>query len=84
MDPYARGVFFGLTARHGRCEMIRSVMEGVAYSLRDCLEIIRDMQVPIREVRASGGGGKSPLWRQMQADVFQTPLQSPTPRKGLH
>lgn len=82
LDPYARGVFFGLTARHGRCEMIRSVMEGVAYSLRDCLEIIRDMQVPIREVRASGGGGKSPLWRQMQADVFQTPIAVTNSKEG--
>lgn len=82
LDPYARGVFFGLTARHGRCEMIRSVMEGVAYSLRDCLEIIRDMQVPIREVRASGGGGKSPLWRQMQADVFQTPIAITNSKEG--
>lgn len=45
-------------------------MEGVVYSLRDCLEIIRELGVEINEVRASGGGGKSPLWRQMQADVF--------------
>jgi xylulokinase len=82
LDPYARGVFFGLTARHGRCEMIRSVMEGVAYSLRDCLEIIRAMQVPIREVRASGGGGRSPLWRQMQADVFQTPIEVTNSKEG--
>jgi xylulokinase len=82
LDPNARGVFFGLTAKHGRCEMIRSVMEGVVYSLRDCLEIIRDMQVPINEVRASGGGGKSPLWRQMQADVFQTPIAVINSKEG--
>lgn len=82
LDPYARGVFFGLTAKHDRCDMIRAVMEGVAYSLRDCLEIIRDMQVPVQEVRASGGGGRSPLWRQMQADIFQTPIAVINSKEG--
>lgn len=82
LDPNARGVFFGLTAKHGRCEMIRSVMEGVVYSLRDCLEIIRDLKVPISEVRASGGGGRSPLWRQIQADVFQTPIAVINSKEG--
>jgi len=70
LDPDCRGVFFGLSAKHTKREILRSVMEGVVYSLRDCLEIIRELGVEINEVRASGGGGKSPLWRQMQADVF--------------
>lgn len=70
LDPYAKGVFFGITAKHTRNEMIRSVMEGVVYSLRDCLEIILEMGVSVDHIRASGGGGKSPLWRQMQADIF--------------
>jgi xylulokinase len=70
LDPYARGVFFGLTARHTRAHMIRAILEGVAYSLRDGLEIFNEMGVPSTQVRASGGGGKSPLWRQIQADVF--------------
>lgn len=70
LDPNARGVFFGLSARHGKPEFIRAIMEGVVFSLRDCLEIIKGMGVDIREVRASGGGGKSQLWRQMQADIF--------------
>lgn len=72
LDPYARGVFFGLSAKHDKRDMIRSIMEGVVYSLRDCLEIIKSMGVNIGEIRASGGGGKSRLWRQMQADVFGT------------
>lgn len=72
LDPYARGVFFGLSAKHDKRDMIRAIMEGVAYSLRDCLEIIRGMGVNVSEIRASGGGGKSGLWRQMQADVFGT------------
>jgi xylulokinase len=70
LDPYARGVFFGLTARHTRAHVIRAILEGVAYSLRDGLEIFNEMGVPSTQVRASGGGGKSPLWRQIQADVF--------------
>jgi xylulokinase len=45
-------------------------MEGVTYALRDSLAIIRDLKVPVQEIRASGGGSKSPLWRQIQADVF--------------
>ena len=68
-DPNARGVFFGLTLRHDRRHMARSVLEGVAYGLRDSFEILEEMGVPIRQVRASGGGARSPLWRQIQADV---------------
>ncbi|MDD3243411.1 MAG: xylulokinase [Eubacteriales bacterium] len=74
LDPNARGVFFGLTNTHRREEMIRAVMEGVSYSLLDCLNIMRDMGVDPSQVRASGGGGKSPLWRQMQADMFGTEM----------
>ena len=74
LDPDCRGVFFGLSAKHTKKEVLRSVMEGVVYSLRDCLEIIKELGVEINEVRASGGGGKSPLWRQMQADVFGTEI----------
>jgi xylulokinase len=70
LDPFARGVFFGLTARHTRAHMIRAILEGVAYSLRDSLEIFAEMGVASEQVRASGGGGRSPLWRQIQADVF--------------
>ena len=70
LDPYARGVFFGLTARHNKNDMLRAVMEGVGYSLKDCMEIINEMGITVDEVRASGGGGKSELWRQIQADMF--------------
>ncbi|MBQ6599947.1 MAG: xylulokinase, partial [Lentisphaeria bacterium] len=71
-DPNARGVFFGLSARHGRGELIRSVMEGVAYSLCDTVGILREQSVPVSEIRAAGGGAVSPLWRQIQADIFRT------------
>ncbi len=70
-DAYARGVFFGINPRHTRGHMIRAVMEGVVYALRDSVEIIRGMGIPVEQVRAIGGGAKSPLWRQMQADIMQ-------------
>ncbi len=70
LDPLARGAFVGLTARHTTAHLIRAVMEGVVYSLRDGLDIMRDLDVPIRQIRATGGGGRSPLWRQMQADIY--------------
>ncbi len=69
-DPYARGAFVGLTMAHTRGHMTRAIMEGVTYSLRDCLEIVEERGVSVKQVRASGGGAKSPFWRQMQADVF--------------
>jgi xylulokinase len=69
-DPHARGSFIGLTNKHTRGHMARSVMEGVTYSLRESLEIFGAMQVPVKEIRVSGGGAKSPLWKQMMADVF--------------
>lgn len=69
-DPHARGCFIGLTLKHERGHLARSVMEGVGYAMRDSLEIIQSLKVPVKQIRASGGGSKSPLWRQIQADVF--------------
>ncbi len=69
-DAKARGCFIGLTNAHSRGHMARSVMEGVAYSLRESLEIIRGLDIPVKEIRASGGGAKSDLWKQILADVF--------------
>jgi xylulokinase len=70
LDPLASGAFVGLTARHNLGHLARAVMEGVTYSLRDGLEIMRALGLPLGEVRATGGGGKSALWRQMQADIY--------------
>jgi xylulokinase len=69
-DPDAKGAWIGLTVRHGRAHLVRSVLEGATYAMRDSLEIIKDMGVPIRQIRLSGGGARSPFWRQMQADVY--------------
>jgi len=73
-DPDARGAFVGLTLRHDKRHMVRSVLEGVAYSLRDCVELFRDLNVPIQQVRAVGGGARSDVWRQIMADVFGTEM----------
>jgi xylulokinase len=70
LDPLARGAFVGLTARHTTAHLIRAVMEGVVYSLRDGLDIMRGLNVPIEQIRATGGGARSALWRQMQADIY--------------
>ncbi len=69
-DPHARGCFIGLTNKHGRGHMARAVLEGVAYSLRESLSIIGELGVPVKEIRLSGGGAKSTLWKQILADVF--------------
>jgi xylulokinase len=73
LDPKARGAFFGLTSRHTLAHMTRAVMEGVVYSLRDSIEIMHELGVPVEEVRATGGGARSPLWRRLQADVYGAP-----------
>jgi xylulokinase len=73
-DPNARGVFFGLTLRHGKPHMTRAVLEGVAYGLLDSLELMRALGLSIEQVRASGGGARSALWRQILADVFDTEI----------
>jgi xylulokinase len=82
LDPKARGAFFGLTARHGDAHMTRAVMEGVTFSLRDSLEIMRDLGVPIDDVRATGGGARSKLWRQLQSDIYATPIRRTVADEG--
>lgn len=69
-DSNARGAWIGLSLRHGRAHLIRSVMEGATYAMRDCLEIIKGMQIPITDIRVSGGGAKSAFWRQLQANIY--------------
>ncbi len=69
-DPDARGAWIGLTVRHGRPHLIRSIMEGATFAMRDSLELIRETGVAIEQIRLSGGGAGSPFWRQMQADIY--------------
>ncbi|MGP0061992.1 MAG: xylulokinase [Isosphaeraceae bacterium] len=69
-DPDAKAAWIGLTVRHGRAHMIRSLLEGATFAMRDSLELIREMGVTIEQVRVSGGGARNPLWRQIQADIY--------------
>jgi xylulokinase len=71
LDAAARGGWIGITAKHTRADLIRSLLEGVTYSQKDCLDIVEGLGVPLASVRASGGGAKSPFWRQLLADVFE-------------
>jgi xylulokinase len=73
-DPTARGGWIGITARTNRRMMIRSLLEGVTFGMRDAIEIMRQMNIPVTQVRASGGGARSEFWRQLQADVYKLPL----------
>jgi len=70
LDASARGGWIGLTAKHTRADLIRSLLEGVSYSQKDCLDIIEQMRLDVHSVRVSGGGARSAFWRQMLADVF--------------
>jgi xylulokinase len=75
LDPEARAALVGITASHTRAHAVRAVLEGVAFSLRDTFAIFEEMKVPVSEVRLGGGGARSPLWRQIQADVYGQDVQ---------
>lgn len=82
-DPLARGAFVGLTVRHTKAHMTRSVLEGVAFGLRDSFELMRNAGLgQIDQVRVAGGGARSPLWRQILADVFNTELVTVNTTEG--
>jgi xylulokinase len=82
-DPLARGAFVGLTIRHNKNHMTRAVLEGVSFGLRDSFELIRNAGLPeIKQVRISGGGAKSKLWRQILADTFNAELVTVNTTEG--
>jgi xylulokinase len=81
-DPFARGAFIGLSLRHRRAHFVRAVMEGVAMGLRDSMEILKTIGIPVRQVRISGGGARSSLWRQILADVLDMELVTVTSTEG--
>jgi len=70
LDPGARAAFVGLSASHTRAHLIRAVLEGVAFSLKDTFTIFDEIGVPVQRIRLGGGGARGPLWRQIQADVY--------------
>ncbi|MCC6613342.1 MAG: xylulokinase [Anaerolineae bacterium] len=73
-DPLARGAFVGFTLRHGLAHMVRSTMEGVAFGMRDLVEIARDKDIYPPSAAVSGGAANSPIWRQIITDVMNMPL----------
>jgi xylulokinase len=82
-DPYARGGFIGLTRSHTQAHMTRAVLEGVAFGLRDGMELVKGAGLgEIRQIRVSGGGAKSPLWRQILADVLDAELVTVNTTEG--
>lgn len=74
LDPHARGALVGLTAQHTRAHVIRAILEGVAFSLRDSLTLFHQLKVPVQSIRLSGGGARSALWQQIQADIYGMPV----------
>ncbi len=82
LDAKARAAFVGLTASHTRADMVRAVIEGVSYSQKDGLDIIEGIGVPVQSIRLSGGGAKSPFWRQTMADVLAKPVVTLATQEG--
>lgn len=82
LDAGARAALVGLAASHHRGHVIRAILEGVAFSLRDSLEILRQMDVPVSAIRVGGGGARSPLWRQIQADVYGQDVETVQAEEG--
>jgi xylulokinase len=82
LDPNARAALLGLTASHTRGHIIRAVMEGVAYSLKDTFTIFEEMKIPVTSIRLGGGGARSPLWRQIQADVYSHEVEIVAAEEG--
>jgi xylulokinase len=70
LDPDARAALVGLTATHGRAHVVRAILEGVAFSLRDTLTIFDELAIPVTSIRLGGGGARSRVWRQVQADAY--------------
>lgn len=82
LDPDCRGAFFGLSAIHKKRDMIRAVMEGVSFSLRDCAEILKQTGIDISDMTVCGGGSSSPLWRDMLADIYGLPVKTCKSKEG--
>ncbi|HYJ45343.1 MAG TPA: xylulokinase [Pyrinomonadaceae bacterium] len=82
LDPHARAALVGLTASHTRAHVVRAILEGVAFSLRDTFEIFREMNVPVETVRLGGGGARSSVWRQIQSDVYGREVETVEAEEG--
>ena len=81
-DPNARAAWIGLSNMHTRAHMARAVIEGATYAMRDCLEIIAGLGVPVREIRVAGGGAKSRFWRNLQANIYRKTVWTVSSQEG--
>jgi xylulokinase len=75
LDPSARAAFVGITASTTKAHFVRAVLEGVAFSLNDTFTLFHELGIPVEKIRLGGGGARSPLWRQIQADVYNHPVE---------
>ena len=82
LDPNARAAFVGISASHQRAHLIRAILEGVAYSSKDTFAIFEEIDVPVRRIRLGGGGSRSRLWRQIQADVYAHDVEMVAAEEG--
>ena len=82
LDPDARAALVGLTASHTRAHVVRAILEGVAFSLKDSFEILKELNVPCETIRLGGGGARSALWRQIQADVYGHEVETVEAEEG--
>jgi xylulokinase len=82
LDPEARGMLVGLTASHTRAHLIRAILEGVAFSLKDTFTIFQEIKVPVKTIRLGGGGARSQLWRQIQADIYGDAVETVAAEEG--
>jgi xylulokinase len=82
LDSNARAALVGLTASHTRAHVVRAILEGVAFSLQDTFTIFHEMKIPVNSIRLGGGGARSELWRQIQADVYGHEVQRVEAEEG--
>ena len=82
LDPESRGVFFGLSARHKKAHLTRAVLEGITLSQRHNLEVLHEMDIVPSSLRACGGGGRSPFWRQLLADILKCEVTTIASKEG--
>ena len=82
LDPNARAALVGLAADHTRAHIVRAILEGVAFSLKDSLTIFQELGIPVRAIRVGGGGARSPVWRQIQAEVYGQPVETVQAEEG--
>jgi len=81
-DPYARGVFFGLSSFHSKWDVVRAIFEGVSFGIKDSFEILKELGLEVKIVRIAGGGSKSKVWNEMLADVLGVEIQKPSVNEG--